>query len=318
MNFIAPGYRIGLAGLVLAVTGCRTMPPETLAPYLIQPIEFAGYTVSQIDSPQAAKYLMTQKLKSSGNYYTVSWDTNHNEIMTPHDGFDFLEYPDGRTIRTETVQQYLDACKLDTVQIGPKTQIENQAYSHTTCDMNAESDMQAVRDKLLLMAKAQSSTHSFLNKGFLKDLPLSVLSCSQMVVGGDEAREIENAIQSGEQAGKRLKDYAGIKAMDQIFAEREKRGDWGIGDLGDCTTIRLSRVELAEHSLRFLDLNTGVAYLIEEVARGDFNQDQIEDAVLVVNWKSAGTLGGSYTEIVTRTSLKQKLKVVHCTDTGTY
>ena len=51
-------------------------------------------------------------------------------------------------------------------------------------------------------------------------------------------------------------------------------------------------------------------YLIKEIGRGDFDGDGNEDALIEIAWHTEGTLGGCYSEVVTKTGAGLKLKWV--------
>ena len=69
LRFLIPGLAL------IFLTGCKSTPAADvqaglIAPRLIDPIEFDGFTVSQIGSPDAARRLMNLRLKSTN---TVMW-----------------------------------------------------------------------------------------------------------------------------------------------------------------------------------------------------------------------------------------------------
>jgi len=63
-------------------------------------------------------------------------------------------------------------------------------------------------------------------------------------------------------------------------------------------------------TFRFTDATMEIDYYIKELARGDFDGDGNEDAQILIGWHTQGTMGGSYTKMVTRTEPNQKLKWV--------
>ena len=257
---------------------------RTIAPSLNEPIEFDGYTVSQFSSQAEAKRLMTQKLKSSGTYYTVSQDANGKEIMTPHDGFDFFRYPDGRVVRTETVEQFIQACEHDRAN-GPDD--KNKAYSATTADIEAEMAMGNIKDQLEFMTKVQPSIRSYLTGKYLQYLPVDVLMSSLNACDGETSDKYDKILKRDVEKGKTLKNYT------QFFAP-----------------LHLTKVKEEGKTLSFYDATMEIDYYIKEIGRGDVDGDGNEDALIEIGWHTQGTMGGSYTSVVTRTGPDQKVKWV--------
>ncbi len=275
---------------LLSVAGCKTATTNEaqnshIAPRINEPIEFDGFTVSQISSQAEAKRLMTQKLKSSGSYYSVSQDANGKQIMTPHDGFDFFQYPDGKTIRTETVEQFIYACEHYRAN-SPDD--KNKAYAATTCDIQAEMWMNNIKDKLELMAKAQPSIHSYLNGKYLKELPVDILMSSLNACDGETSDKYGKILKADVKSGKALMDYTKRWAPLHI----------------------VNLVWENDTTFRFTDATMEIDYYIKEIARGDFDGDGNEDAQILIGWHTQGTMGGSYTAMVTRAGPNQKLKWV--------
>lgn len=145
-----------------------------IVPKLIEPIEFDGYTVSQINSSQAARYLMSQKIKSFSSQ--------------------FLKSADGAAIVTETVLQYIAADKT-------------KVYAATTVDMVAEDLMRSIKAKLEFMAKAQPSVRSYLTSRYFKSLPVDVLISSLNASEGDVSDKYEKILKAEAKQGKTLNDY---------------------------------------------------------------------------------------------------------------
>ena len=275
---------------LLSVAGCKTATTNEaqnshIAPRINEPIEFDGFTVSQISSQAEAKRLMTQKLKSTGLYYDVKTDANGKQIMTPHDGFDFFQYPDGKTIRTETVEQFIYACEHYRAN-SPDD--KNKAYSATTCDIQAEMWMNNIKDKLELMAKAQPSIYGYLNGKYLKELPVDVLMSSLNACDGETSDKYGKILKTDVKTGKSLMDYTKRWAPLHV-----------VNLVWETDTI-----------LRFKDSTMEIDYYIKEIARGDFDGDGNEDAQILIGWHTQGTMGGSYTTQVTRTGPNKKLKWV--------
>ena len=272
---------------VLPIPGTSIIIParNCIEPKLNEPIEFDGFTVSQFSSQEAAKRLMTQKLKSSGTYYDVRQDVNGKEIMTPHDGFDFFKYPDGKVVRTETVEQYIYACEHYRQNSPDDT---NKAYSYTTCDIQAEMAMGNIKDKLVFMTKVQPSIHSYLKGKYLKELPVDVLTSSLNCCDGETSDKFDKILKRDAEAGKTLRDYT--KRWSPLYI---KNMVWE-----DDTT------------LRFSDSTMEIDYYIKELARGDFDGDGNEDALILIGWHTQGSMGGSYTAVVTKTGPDEKVKWV--------
>ena len=304
MQFLSAPTRLFPVFLLLSLiilAGCKTAATNEaqnspIAPRINEPIEFDGFTVSQISSQAEAKRLMTQKLKSSGAYYSVSQDANGKQIMTPHDGFDFFQYPDGKTIRTETVEQFIYACEHYRAN-SPDD--KNKAYAATTCDIQAEMWMNNIKDKLELMAKAQPSSHSYLNGKYLKELPVDVLMSSLNACDGETSDKYGKILKTDVKAKKTLMDYTKRWAPLHI----------------------VNLVWENDTTFRFTDATMEIDYYIKEIARGDFDGDGNEDAQILIGWHTQGTMGGSYTTQVTRAGPNQKLKWVEsandkCEKTG--
>jgi hypothetical protein len=257
---------------------------KTIAPRLNDPIEFDGFTVSQFSSQAEAKRLMTQKLKSSGTYYTVGQDANGKEIMTPHDGFDFFQYPDGHRIRTETVGQFVHACEHDRANSLDDT---NKSYSATTADIEAEMAMGNIRDKLEFMTKVQPYVHSYLTGNYLKDLPVDVLTSSLNACDGETTDKYEKILKRDAEKGKTLKNYC------WFFAP-----------------LHLTKVKEEGNTLSFYDATMEIDYYIKEIGRGDVDGDGNEDALIEIGWHTQGTMGGSWTCVVTRTANQGQLQIL--------
>ena len=115
-----------------------------IAPKILEPIEFAAYTVSQINSPSAVSNLLDLKISISPGIDST--------------GCKILCKGAGNYVETETINQYRAALSA--------------GYSpYTTYDISIESWFKKVDAILAFMDKAQASTNSLLNKSFLKKLP---------------------------------------------------------------------------------------------------------------------------------------------------
>ena len=274
------------AGVKLFIPGDvrQKEEPKTIAPSLNEPIEFEGFTVSKFSSQAEAKRLMTQKLKSSGTYYTVSQDANGKEIMTPHDGFGFFQYPDGHRIRTETVEKFIQACEHDRANSPDDT---NKAYSSTTCDIQAEMAMGNIKDQLEFMIKVQPSIHSYLTGKYLQYLPVDVLMSSLNACDGETSDKFDKILKRDSEKGKTLKSYT------WFFAP-----------------LHVTKVNEKGSTLSFYDATMEINYHIKEIGRGDVDGDGNEDALIEIGWHTQGTMGGSFTSVVTRTGPDQKVKWV--------
>jgi hypothetical protein len=126
-------------------------------------------------------------------------------------------------------------------------------------------------DVLDFTSKAKPSTNSFLGHDYFMDLPASILV-------GSMSGEQEEQLDHDKLVGLRLKDYT-------------KTGQ----------TLHLTHIKHKDGALTFSDSVNDYDYLVRELARGDFDGDGNEDALIEVAWHTQGTLGGSFTEIVTRT-----------------
>jgi hypothetical protein len=119
------------------------------------------------------------------------------------------------------------------------------------------------------------------------DLPVTVLECSLNCCEGDVSDKYEIILKRDAEKGKTLKDYAGFFA-----------------------SIHVTKFKEQGNTLSFYDSDFEVGYYIKEIARGDLNGDGVEDALIEIGWHTEGTMGGSYTEVVTRIGPDLKLKRV--------
>jgi hypothetical protein len=135
--------------------------------------------------------------------------------------------------------------------------INQGAYAFTTPDMAMESWFIRAAGTLSFMESAKPSTHP-LSHDFLTRLPVSVLGWS----GSDE----ETQINADARKGMTLNEYA-------------KAG-------------KLNSFKHAAHMLTFGTASKD--YSIEELARGDVDEDGLEDALLFVTWHYREGSGRAY------------------------
>lgn len=129
----------------VGVAACTALKTHTTRPHLIQPLKFAGHTVSDI-TPEQAFQLMDEKVWVDDNgpdaYAILTKGTNR--------------------IHVETVNQYKAALK--------------SGYSaNSTFELTMESFYIETRGVLDFMAGAQTSRESYLGTDLLTELPLSML-----------------------------------------------------------------------------------------------------------------------------------------------
>ena len=171
---------------LLLVTECKCASLTNLAPRLIQPLEFAGFTVSQINSREGVTNLLNQKIRIGTDDPTA---------------YDFLSRAGSNNITVQTVNQYRAGIKA--------------GYSaYTTADISAESWFIEANIVLSFMERARPSAHSFFTANDLKLLPVSILNWNE----GDERKELEN--DAGK--GMTLKDCFAVKAKHPIHAFKQK------------------------------------------------------------------------------------------------
>ena len=138
--------------LGLLIVGCKTAPgPEsqtsTIAPHLVKPLEFADFTVSTITS-EGASNLMSQKIKAGSddpdayNFLTTNWDSAR--------------------IRVETVNEYEAAIRAG-------------YFPYNNIEIAMESYFKSASSTLTFMQQARPSSHSYLSKHYLTELPVTVL-----------------------------------------------------------------------------------------------------------------------------------------------
>ena len=152
-------------------------------------------------------------------------------------------------------------------------------YAATTADMVVQEWFDLASDTLDFMANAKPSQHSYLGDYFI-DLPVSILS--GRLDGSDD-----DLIKKDAAEGKTLKDYT-------------KNG----------SLIHLGKLKVTGNSMIFTDQDNDYDYLVKELARGDFDGDGDEDALVLIAGHTLGTLGWSGTCIVTKTGPNRKLKLV--------
>jgi len=245
--------------LGLLLTGCKTTSDNAqtspIPPSLIEPLRFANFTVSDINSLEGASNLMNEKVYLG------------KEITDPAD-FDWaVSDQSTNLIHCETVKDF-------------KAQVQNKSSDETGFGRAKYQWVDACADTLDFIAKARPSQHSYLNKNYFMDLPGSVLL-------GSMSGEQEELLDRDKLMGLRFKDYT-------------KPGQ----------TLYLTDFKYMDGGLRFRDSVNDYGYLVKELARGDWDGDGNEDALILVAWHTEGTLGGSFTRIVTRTRLDREPKWV--------
>jgi hypothetical protein len=224
---------------------------QLIAPRLIQPLEFASFTVSDIHSQQGASNLMSLKIKVG------SEASDAYEFMTTKG--------DAPRIRVETVNEYKAAIKA--------------GYSPcNTFEVTMESWFKTACATLNFMAQAQPSRHSYLDKRFLERLPVTVLNWN-----GAEGDELKQDAAKG----MTLKDRTAAKAQRHIH-----------------------KLKVAGNTMTFSD--AGCDYSVSELARGDFDSDGNEDALITVALYHQGGSGRGYAMyVVTSTDGNQRqLKLI--------
>ena len=202
---------------------------KMIAPRLIEPLRFANFTVSQINSKDGITNLLNQKV------YIGTDDPN---------AYLFLSKNETNFICTETVNEFRKA-------------IKDGFAAKTTADMTAESWLLQDDQVLSFMERAKPSQHSLFSVTDYKYLPISLLNWTE----GEE--------------GERLKEAA-LNGM----------------TLNDCTSIfakhRIHSLKIKNNGMTFSD--NGCDYAVQELARGDWDGDGYEDALVLV---STYYLGGS-------------------------
>ena len=196
------------------------------------------------------------------------------EDPTP-DCYDWFRRSDQtNTLKAETINEF-------------RSSIEHDFYDSTTQDRIRFGWFQSASDILAFMQKAQPSQHSYLAKRYLMELPVTVLESSLNCCEGDVSDQYEKILKRDLEKGKTLKDYT------WFFAP-----------------IHVTKVKQQANTLSFYDADFEIDYFIKELARGDLDGDGNEDALIEIGWHTQGTMGGSYTEVVTRTGPGLKLKRV--------
>ena len=266
MKLIKSRLSIVFLLIELVLTGCKTTSVTTqtssLAPRLIEPLRFADITVQQVNSERGITNLLNQRV-----YAGI-------EDPTP-ECYDWVRLSDQtNTFRAETIREF-------------RASIEHDFYDRTTQDRIRYQWFESASDILAFLEKAQASQHSYLNKGYLLELPVSILGSSLNSQEGDVSDKYEKILKLDSERGKTLKDYA------RLFAP-----------------IHITKVELKNSTLSFYDSEFEIEYYITELARGDWDGDGNEDALIEFGWHTGGTLGGSFTRIVTRTRLDREPKWV--------
>ena len=145
---------------------------------------------------------------------------------------------------------------------------------YNTFEITMQSWFKQPAEILDFMAKAQPSIHSQFQTKDLKYLPVSLLNWNDT----DQKKQLDD-------------DAA--KGM----------------TLKDCTTSYSKRhihgLKLKDNTMTFSD--DGCDYVITELARGDFDHDEYEDALIMISTYYQGGSGRSYSfYVVSKTDTKQK------------
>lgn len=226
---------------------------RTISPRLIEPIEFANFTVADIHGQVGAINLMAQKIKVGTD------DPNACQ---------FLSNNETNYIRVETVNEYRAA-------------IKNGFAARTTADMTTEGWFLQVDQVLSFMERAKPSQHSLFSAQDLKYLPVSLLNWTE----GIERDVLKKASENG----MTLEDFRTSNAKHPIHA-----------------------LKIKDNTMTFSD--DGCDYVVDELARGDFDGDGYEDALVLIATYYQGGSGRSYEAyVVSKTDPKQrqlKLSVV--------
>jgi len=178
------------------------------------------------------------------------------------------------TFRAETVNEF-------------RASIEHDFYDSTTQDRIRYYWFKSISDILGFMQKVQPSRRSYLTGKYLLELPVDVLESSLNCCEGDTSDKYDKILKRDAEKGKTLKDYTGFFAP-----------------------LRLTKVKQEGNTLSFYDATMEVGYYIKEIGRGDVDGDGNEDALIEIGWHTEGTMGGSYTSVVTKTGPDQKAKWV--------
>ena len=196
------------------------------------------------------------------------------ENPTP-DCYDWTRLSDHtNTFRAETINEF-------------RANIEHDFYDRTTQDRIRFDWFKSVSDTLGFMQTAQPSQHSYLTGKYLLELPVSVLESSLNCCEGDVSDKFDKILKRDAEKGKTLKSYT------RFFAP-----------------LHLTKVKEEVSTLSFYDATMEIDYYIKEIGRGDVDGDGNEDALIEIGWHTQGTMGGSFTSVVTRTGPDQKVKWV--------
>ena len=157
--------------------GCKSLqspgPPDVtqIKPRIVNPMEFVGLTVSNLDEVEDLNNLFNEKPSMLGqeSYFFLRQDFDDAESY----------------IRTETVTQYLDA-------------IKDGAAAFTTYDLAMQGFFMEIADTLLFLTEAKPSKFSLISDD-LMDLPVFILPW----VGSEE--RIRH--QTDGEKGMTLRDY---------------------------------------------------------------------------------------------------------------
>jgi hypothetical protein len=168
-----------------------------------------------------------------------------------------------------------------------RASIEHDFYDSTTQDRIRYDWFKSASDILGFMQKAQPSQRSYLTGKYLLELPVSVLESSLNCCEGDVSDKFDKILKRDAEKGKTLKSYT------RFFAP-----------------LHVTKVKEEANTLSFYDATMEIGYYIKEIGRGDVDGDGDEDALIEIGWHTQGTMGGSFTSVVTRTGPDQKVKWV--------
>ena len=182
---------------------------KLIAPSLTEPLRFANFTVSQINSEEGITNLLNQKV------YVGTEDPN---------AYLFLSKSETNYICTETVNEFREAIKLGFA-------------AKSTADMTAESWLLQDDQVLSFMKRAQPSQHSLFSVKDFKYLPVSLLNWTE----GEEGERLKEAALNG----MTLNDCTSIFAKHRIHSLKIKDNGMTFSDSGcDYAVQELARGDL--------------------------------------------------------------------------
>ena len=211
-------YRNGLRNLVPEIGAQLFIPGQVvkqsqdmklIAPKLIEPLRFANFTVSQINSVDGITNLLNQKI------YVGTEDPN---------AYKFLSKDETNYIGAETVNEFRRA-------------IKDGFAAKTTADMTAESWLLLVDQVLSFMERAKPSHYSLFSVADYKYLPVSLLNWTE----GEEGDRLKEAALNG----MTLNDCTSIFAKHRIHSLKIKDNGMTFSDDGcDYAVQELARGDL--------------------------------------------------------------------------